>query len=85
MPTTKMYLYDQKRIIEEQNKGILDEWKTISFNNFHDSILDQSKPFPCYFAVDSEKHGWSRYIFMIFSHILKYYSQQYLRFHLYFL
>ena len=23
----KMYLYDQKRIIEEQNKGILDEWK----------------------------------------------------------
>ena len=63
MPTTKMYLYDQKRIIEEQNKGILDEWKTISFNNFHDSILDQSKPFPCYFAVDSEKHGWSRYIF----------------------
>ncbi|MCC2326883.1 YqcI/YcgG family protein [Bacillus wiedmannii] len=63
MPTTKMYLYDQKRIIEEQNKGILDEWKTVSFNNFHDSILDQSKPFPCYFAVDSEKHGWSRYIF----------------------
>nr|WP_257152356.1 hypothetical protein [Bacillus thuringiensis] len=42
MPTTKMYLYNQKRIIEEQNKGILDEWKTVSFNNFHDSILDQS-------------------------------------------
>lgn len=61
--STKSYLYDQKRILKEQSIDFLEDWKIQSFNNFHTSIMDNSKPFPCYFAVDSEKHGWSRYLF----------------------
>ncbi|EOP18035.1 MULTISPECIES: YqcI/YcgG family protein [Bacillus] len=61
---TKSYLYSQNRILDEKNNDFLENWKIHAYNSFHKSIMDNSKPFPCYFAVDSEKHGWSRYLFI---------------------
>ncbi|MDZ3952297.1 YqcI/YcgG family protein [Bacillus thuringiensis] len=58
------YLYDKSRITKEMKNGTLDDWKVKIHENFYENIIDPYKKFPCYFAVNSEKNGWSRYLFV---------------------
>lgn len=65
MKTTKsLNLLDQKQVLDLiQPQGTAD-WKCNSFTSFRDQILDENSPFPCYFAVEAEKKGLARYIFI---------------------
>ncbi|CAI6326322.1 YqcI/YcgG family protein [Bacillus subtilis] len=58
------HLYDQQRIEDEIRNGQLAEWKASCYRNFHENIMDELSPFPCYFAVEAEKRGFSRYLFV---------------------
>lgn len=56
-------LLDQEKIKEGMEKGILKEWMITTYSDFRNSLLDDSAPYPCYFAVEAEKNGLIRYIF----------------------
>ncbi|MFC7157332.1 YqcI/YcgG family protein [Halomarina halobia] len=43
--------------------GELGEWKAKRYLDFHDTMVDTSSPFPCYFAVDAHRNGRLRYLF----------------------
>ncbi|MFP7225285.1 YqcI/YcgG family protein [Priestia filamentosa] len=58
---TERILFTKDEI--EVNSGLLDLWKIKNYQEFRENILDKNCPFPCYFAVDAEKKGHSRYIF----------------------
>jgi len=48
-------------LIEHHGK---EDWRSKSYDKFQENILDESSPFPCYFAVEAEKKGLARYIFI---------------------
>ncbi|WP_342399669.1 hypothetical protein NST20_13720 [Weizmannia sp. FSL W8-0676] len=54
-------LLDQEKIKEGMEKGILKEWMITTYSDFRNSLLDDSAPYPCYFAVEAEKNGLIRY------------------------
>jgi len=59
----KQVLFTKDEIQNDIKNNLLSQWKIKSYNDFRENILDDNRPFPCYFAVEAEKRGHSRYIF----------------------
>lgn len=43
--------------------GSLASWKARRYRTFHETLVDESPAFPCYFAVDAHEAGDLRYLF----------------------
>ncbi|MED0662175.1 YqcI/YcgG family protein [Geobacillus thermodenitrificans] len=64
MLTKTGIVLDQVEINRRIKEKTLKDWELECYQSFRDNILDKEHPYPCYFAVEAEKKGLSRYIFV---------------------
>jgi uncharacterized protein len=56
-------ILDKQQIQALIDQNLLMGWEKKSYLDFRRVMLDNSAPYPCYFAVEAEKKGWARYLF----------------------
>jgi hypothetical protein len=53
----------RSRVERRIDEGTLAAWKADRYRTFHETLVADDPPFPCYFAVDAHERGDLRYLF----------------------
>lgn len=59
-----MALLDRKRLERLLGRDELADWKARRYRTFRETMTDESAPYPCYFAVEAQREGFFRYVFV---------------------
>ena len=60
----KSALMNQFQINAQTHRGEIDHWKVMRYEDFRKNILDDQSLYPCFFAVEAERRGMARYLFI---------------------
>ena len=57
-------LLDRERLERRLEAGDLAAWKATRYRTFRETMTDETAPYPCYFAVEAQREGYFRYVFV---------------------